>query len=202
MTGFHGCDASTLTAVLAGETNLRPSTNRYDWLGHGIYFWEGSPKSALSYAKGIQSQPHRGRGLITKPAVLGAILDLGRCLDLTDPMSLGIVKDAYLRLTKIAEKYNFSLPKNFSPVGSDVDNVLRELDCAVFSSLHVYYEEIGVKGFDAIRAPFLEGKPIYPGLGFREKTHIQICIRNPHCIQGYFNALDPLNLEYYKLSEY
>ena len=39
--GFHGCDQTVVDKVLAGEENLIPSTNDYDWLGNGIYFWEG-----------------------------------------------------------------------------------------------------------------------------------------------------------------
>ena len=39
---------------------------------------------------------------------------------------------------------------------------------------------------DSIRAAFIEGEEIYPGAGFNEKTHIQICIRNPNCIKGFF----------------
>ena len=41
MIGFHGCDQSVVEAVIAGKTELLASTNDYDWLGNGIYFWEG-----------------------------------------------------------------------------------------------------------------------------------------------------------------
>ena len=40
--------------------------------------------------------------------------------------------------------------------------------------------------FDSIRGVFFEGDELYPGAGFKEKDHIQICIRNPNCIKGYF----------------
>lgn len=40
---------------------------------------------------------------------------------------------------------------------------------------------------------FTEGKPLYPGAGFHEKSHIQICVRNPNCIKGYFRILEPLD---------
>jgi hypothetical protein len=29
----------------------QPSTNEWDWLGHGIYFWEHSPERALRWAQ-------------------------------------------------------------------------------------------------------------------------------------------------------
>ena len=40
--------------------------------------------------------------------------------------------------------------------------------------------------FDSVRGVFWEGKELYKNAGFREKDHIQICIRNPNCIKGYF----------------
>jgi hypothetical protein len=40
--------------------------------------------------------------------------------------------------------------------------------------------------FDSVRGVFWEGRELYPNAGFREKDHIQICIRNPNCIKGFF----------------
>jgi hypothetical protein len=40
--------------------------------------------------------------------------------------------------------------------------------------------------YDSARALFSEGTPLYKGSGFREKTHIQIAVRNPACIKGVF----------------
>ena len=44
--------------------------------------------------------------------------------------------------------------------------------------------------FDSVRCAFEEGEPSFPGSGILDKTHIQICIRNPICIKGYFHPLD------------
>lgn len=38
--GFHGCDESTFEKVLNQKQMLHSSTNSYDWLGNGMYFWE------------------------------------------------------------------------------------------------------------------------------------------------------------------
>lgn len=40
--GFHGCDRSVVDKVINGKDNLIASTNDYDWLGNGIYFWENN----------------------------------------------------------------------------------------------------------------------------------------------------------------
>lgn len=42
--GFHGCDQSVVDKVIAGKENLLASTNDYDWLGSGIYFWENNKR--------------------------------------------------------------------------------------------------------------------------------------------------------------
>ena len=79
--GFHGCDASVVRKVVNGEEDLIPSTNDYDWLGNGIYFWENNEARALQWATELSK---RKGSSIKKPAVVGAIIDLGYCFDLMD----------------------------------------------------------------------------------------------------------------------
>ncbi len=43
-----------------------------------------------------------------------------------------------------------------------------------------------LKIFDPVRGVFTEGKSAYSGAGIFKKTHTQICIRNPNCINGFF----------------
>ena len=58
--GFHGCDQTTKEAVLHGEISYpEPSTNDYDWLGSGIYFWEQNPERALAFAQKAHDRPNR-----------------------------------------------------------------------------------------------------------------------------------------------
>jgi len=46
--GFHGCDRKVGEKILAGpQKHLKVSTNPYDWLGSGAYFWENDPARAL-----------------------------------------------------------------------------------------------------------------------------------------------------------
>lgn len=68
-------------------------------------------------------------------------------------------------------------------MGKEEDLLLRPLDCAVIEKLHETNTGID---FDSVRAVFSEGETLYPNAGFRSKDHIQICIRNPNCIKGYF----------------
>lgn len=181
--GFHGCDKALGERVLLGqEAHLRWSAEDYDWLGHGIYFWEGSPTRAFEWACQRQSQ-----GKITTPFVLGAIIDLRHCLDLFDRYSLDLVKTAHRELGKTVEKAGVAMPVN---VGKTPDKLGRKLDCAVINYLHTYQEQRAANPFDSIRSPFFEGTELYPGAGFRNQNHIQICVRNLDCIKGYFRPVE------------
>ena len=61
--------------------SLKPSNNSYDWLGHGVYFWENNEQRAFQFA---QEASKRTSSSIKEPFVIGAVIDLGYCLDLTD----------------------------------------------------------------------------------------------------------------------
>ena len=83
--GFHGCDQAAAENVLDSNLNLRKSENSYDWLGHGIYFWENDPDRALLFA---EENCQRTTSNVTDPAVIGAVIDLGCCLNLLEANAL------------------------------------------------------------------------------------------------------------------
>jgi hypothetical protein len=181
--GFHGCDKSVAEKVLSGKTHLTASHNDYDWLGNGIYFWENNPRRALDFA--VEFQSRQGKPIINEPYALGAIIDLGHCLNLLDSEFLGVVKRGYILLSRSFKTINKPMPKN--------THALRRLDCAVIESVHAYTKDKNnnEKQYDTVRAVFTEGKALYSEAGFQEKNHIQICVVNPNCIKGYFRPLKP-----------
>jgi len=178
--GFHGADKSIVEKVLTGKEDLIGSENIYDWLGNGIYFWDNSPSRALEWANELSK---RTGSRIKEPAVIGAIIDLGYCLDLLDYKNLRAIKAGYELLCATTP----ILPKN---TGKSTDLLKRELDCAVIETVHQYNELHGSEAFDSVRGVFWEGGELYPGGFFKEKDHIQICVRNIDCIKGYFLPLD------------
>lgn len=184
--GFHGCDESILEEVVYKTQHLKYTKHSYDWLGHGSYFWEHSPSRALEYAEALSKKSRNSSMPIRKPAVLGAVIDLGFCLDLLNYANLTALKEGYDFLSKAYAKSGFKLPENRAPKGETTDLLLRELDCAVIETVHKLRKDNGLKAFDSVKGVFWEGDLIYPKAGFREKDHIQICIRNPNCIKGYF----------------
>jgi hypothetical protein len=176
--GYHGCDQSTAFKVVTGQENQIPSVNEYDWLGSGFYFWEDSQARALKWAEDDSRKPH---GKIKKPAVLGAIIDLGNCLNLIDSEHLELVKVAHESYLDLCEKSALKPAEN---KGKDLR--ARYLDKAVFETLHRLREEEGEAGFETVRAFFVEGEPLYENAGLRALDHVQICVRSPQNIIGYF----------------
>src|SRR5580704_5332450 len=95
---FHGCDREVCDKIVNG-TEFKASNNDYDWLGHGMYFWEYNEQRALDFAIEQKNNPRAGGQVINTPAVLGAVVDLKYCLDLTDSKYLNLVKKSYDNLS-------------------------------------------------------------------------------------------------------
>jgi hypothetical protein len=43
--------------------------------------------------------------------------------------------------------------------------------------------------YETVRGAFWEGERLYPNAGFRERNHVQLCVRDPAAIKGYFRVL-------------
>jgi hypothetical protein len=164
--------------MINGKDHLRPSDNPWDWLGPGIYFWEDNPYRALDYAIQCARKEQKFSGEIRNPFVIGAIIELGNCLNLIEPNSINIIKSAYAALKQESEKYGQKMPVNKGPN--------RGLDCAVIKSVHESNQMLDRPRYDTIRSPFHEGAPIYDQANFTSGLHIEICVTNPDQIKGYF----------------
>jgi hypothetical protein len=180
--GFHGCEKSEQEKLILDPSYVRSSNDSYDWLGHGMYFWENNPERAHIWAN-----EKKKAGTLKEPAVVGAVIELGRCFDLLDSSNINLLKSCYNLFVNESEQLEKPIPKNEDhPGAKGKDKVLRYLDCAVIEYTHSFLEQNNEPPYDSVRAVFPEGDPIYPGAGFNEKTHIQLCIINPDCIKGFF----------------
>ncbi len=179
---YHGCDASVAHDVLEKEGSLKPSQNDYDWLGHGIYFWEHGPSRALDWARQQQV-----RGKIRKPAVIGAILHLGNCFDLLDTYFTNVLADVFPSFREATTALDGSF-SNSPAHAQDSDTLLRRLDCAVINWAIGKFQQTNPDQprFQSVRGVFQEGEPAFPESTIRRKSHIQIAVRDPACIVGYF----------------
>lgn len=164
--GYHGTTSEAAERLVSGE-RFEPSDKSDDWFGSGIYFWEHAFQQAWRWA-----ERHGNK----EPAVIGAILRLGRCFDLLDTGNVEILKDNHKQMISAMQAAGLKIPVN---VRSQ-----RKLDCAVFNYLYSEFE-CEHEPFDTARAVFVprgKTKRIYEGSWISEETHIQICVRNPKSI--------------------
>lgn len=170
--GYHGCSRHWAEKVLNDPTqHLKMSKNPYDWLGHGIYFWENDPGRAWTWAQ----EKH-----CKEPYVLGALIDLKYCLDLTNQGSLLLLKSMYFSTVEPMKLQGLNVPIN--------NGLRRDLDCFIINAIYEANVLSHEHQFDSARAMYPEGNIIFPGTEIREKTHVQICIRSTDCIKGYFRV--------------
>ena len=169
--GYHGAKAGGAAEyareLLLGNVGVeqwRSSENEYDWLGHGIYFWEHSPDRARRWA---------GNDGI----VIGAVIQLGNCLDLTDLRYTELLKQSHAVLKSAYERKGIALPRN---EGRELK--LRNLDCLVINNLSPAVLET----VQTVRGAFEEGDEAFEGAALRRETHIQIAVRDRQCILGVF----------------
>jgi hypothetical protein len=175
--GYHGCPADFARDLLVGTlpfASWQPSTNDWDWLGHGIYFWEHSPARALRWAQ----EKYIPLGIT--PGVIGAVVQLGRCFDLLNEAITAILTQSFQELAQAFAGAGQPLPQN---VGKDLKR--RELDCLVINDCLSRLQQQGIE-YDSVRGAFLEGDPAYPGAGFSREAHLQLSVRNPGWILGVF----------------
>jgi hypothetical protein len=187
---YHGCDEGVGERVLRNEAHVSISENEYDWLGKGAYFWENSPARALNWAEFIKNHPQHFKHRIKKPFVVGAIINLGNCLDLTDTESLKFISNSYSLFKDVHDVMETKMPVNEPSHTGGADLVKCHLDCAVINFVHFVRETNGQPPFDTVRGIFTEGGELYPGAKIMSKTHVQICVRNPALsVKAYFRPM-------------
>jgi hypothetical protein len=129
--GYHGCDRAVADKLLNG-TPFNASDNGWDWLGTGVYFWEANPKRGLEFAQ-LLARWRRGKANeITHPYVVGAVIDLGFCLDLLSSTGIEAVASVHQDFLAYCKKANIAPPEN----EGGRDSLFRKLDCAVINHLH------------------------------------------------------------------
>ena len=172
---YHGCDQAVADTVFHGG-KLKESANDYDWLGNGTYFWEHGPARAMAWAQFMKQ-----RKKVTRPAVVGALIQLGHCFDLLDVRFTGLLRDLFPEFKKTFEMEGQQMPIN------EPDRRLHRLDCAFLNwSIPIVEEDAGVR-FQTVRGVFIEGEPLHPTAQIFMQSHIQIAVRDPAAIVGFFH---------------
>lgn len=172
---YHGCDESVVRRVLLTGDHLSASENDYDWLGYGIYFWEFGPERALEWSV---EQKKRFPKRIKKPAVIGAVIQLGNCFDLLDTRNTKTLASAHDAFVESQLREKLVAPSNRS--------LQHDLDCSVINFALPRLEAASGTKFHSVRGCFQEGAPAFAESEIRLKSHVQVAVRDPDCILGYF----------------
>lgn len=166
---FHGTRRSTAQTLVDGVPFGR-SENDDDWLGHGVYFWEYAPQQAWWWAR---------RRYGEEAAVVGALIRLGRCIDLLDPSNADLLSAAHQDLEKALAELGQSLKGNA--------NTHKYRDCAVYNYLFAKLAKnrIAVESTRAVFVPLEAGKGLprlWERSGVFRGAHIQLSVREPNNI--------------------
>lgn len=164
--GYHGCDPAFAEQIVSGAIPVgkwRWSKNVWDWLGHGVYFWEYAPERARSWG---------GKG-----GVVGAEIDLGQCANFADEVWTALLAQAYEKVRRQYADEGQTLPHNRGK--------RHDLDCLVVNALT---EQMRLDGLfvQTVRGPFPEGDPAFPGSAIQKQSHVQIAVRDLACIRRVF----------------
>jgi hypothetical protein len=170
--GYHGTSRSRAEKIIA--EGFHPSTNGYDWLGTGVYFWQDAPNHALHWARKMSRQ---------EPAVIKSKLRLdSTCLDLLDMADIDnpdFWTDSYNRFREMYLRTGESLPIQNPDIPGK-----RYLDCAFFDYIRTAFDrDSESESIGMIRSAFVEGNRIFPNSAICDKTHVQISVMNLDLIE-------------------
>lgn len=186
---YHGCDVTVRDRLIKGHLHqLDPSANQYDWLGDGAYFFEGDSERARNFAEACRVQPSKlySARPIVDPTVVGAVLCVSRCWDMTTMEGRGEYRSAFEELRRAEARRGRNMPTNRGADSEDESMLIRGLDCAVFNMGHAVRERDRLPPYQLVRAAFYQGRPVVDSSEFRVGTHLQLALRDPSCVVGWF----------------
>jgi len=177
--GYHGCDRHVDERLLAGEA-FQASTDDYDWLGPGVYFWEANPRRGFEFA--TEAALRRGSSI------------QGRHWSRDRPRKLSGF-DHQCRSSFRCEAHKdligtLSQTGCTPPVNST--DTRRRSHCAVILRVHAIVQKSASTPIDTVKAAFIEGPPLCPTAGFHEKTHTQMPCVIPLAFEA-FSAFPPIS---------
>ena len=186
--GYHGTGLRAALRIVNRVETFRWSRRDFDWLGHGVYFWEHAPEQALRFARIRQRQYQRKQNpsaeetrRATEPlAVVACMIRLGFCFDLLDPANVDFLLKVFADYRAMMSLTEEPLPRN--------TRKYRRLDCGVFEYAFQSIDETGLKAsVDTTRGVYVPAggnRRVWEGSWVSRDAHIQICVRNPASLLG------------------
>jgi hypothetical protein len=185
--GYHGTGLTAALRIINRVEGFRWSRRDFDWLGHGIYFWEYAPEQALNFAKIRQQQFKRKRKPTAQDArraneplaVIACMIRLGFCFDLLEPENVKYLLEVFADYQETMGLAGAALPKN--------TRKYRKLDCDVFEYAYKTIKESDQNAsVDTARGVYVPtgSRRLWRGSWISRDTHIQLCVRNSASLLG------------------
>ena len=176
--GHHGTTVDRAVSIREGGFTI--TENEYDWLGHGVYFFERSPRRAMEWA--------RKRFSDREPCVMAAEIDFGKhgrnCLDLASREGLAVLEEYF-------QDFVTAYPREYV-AGLKETCGYRQFSCEVLNRFCLTMGEVGWD-IHAIRSVFEEGDYIFsdpdgvlPTARLKKFSHIQIAVRECDAIRDFW----------------
>jgi hypothetical protein len=181
---YHGCDEAVAERLVNNRAEQHQSSNRYDWLGKGAYFFENDAARALKFAQNAHTFPEKKFTAkpINKPAVVGAVIRAQYVLDINTQEGIELCKAAAPRVLALAPLSPLKNKQTSDDATSGSDDViLRLLDRAIIDFVCTENYQMQV-----VRGAFAQGKRIAETSEIRDQSHVQLAVRDLSCIEGYF----------------
>ena len=86
VTGYHGTSVEAAERILT--EGFKPSQNQWEWLGHGVYFWQDAPLRAYEWGR----EWLKRRGYDGPVAVVAAEILLVDFMDLLDQQGMRLLR--------------------------------------------------------------------------------------------------------------
>lgn len=164
--GYHGTSLEAAERIL--QEGFQPSVKSWEWLGHGIYFWQDAPYRAYEWGQDWLAKTQGYRGPI---GVVAAEIELQNVIDLIDQAGMKLLR-------KLAQDFVVK------PEALALNNTesLNRLDCALFNYATKVLSSGGfeVAGY---RAACIEGLPLTIGSPIYDLSHVQLVMCNPQAVR-------------------
>jgi hypothetical protein len=147
---YHGTDKQSIEIIL--KEGFKPSHGDTQYLGDGVYFFEGSKAEALTWARN-RCRERNSAG----PGVLRAQVNLGRCLDLN-------TQEGRALILQVQFEFNQRIKKTVN-------------DATAINALATIFREKG-KPLDTVRATHIgrNRKSLFEGSRFDYQSQLIICV--------------------------
>ena len=172
--GYHATSKEAANDIL--ENEFKESRGPNHWLGRGIYFFQEAPAFARHWVT-----KERKEGPIPNPVIIAADIEVVGFLDLLEHGWGEARRKTYdhlqKRRTKLFERAKREQPKykpGSRPSRHPLDRYVIDVAVRLLRKEGLYIR--------AVRAVFLEGKPLYENSHLMDRQHVQIAVRDQELI--------------------